>query len=578
MAFKSKTRPYITILGPVILLVMITATWLIFSSDGWGSVQKSVIVQDENTLPVDLIEIADAQYASLDSLAPGSREAQEQQREAVRQLGLPLEVKTRKTGIVFRLVPSGTFIMGSPSSEQGRHDDEIQHHVVLTKAFCCGKFEVTQGQWMQVMGKNPSAFIIGEKVWPADPNHPVGGVSKRECQTFLDKLCELEGIGEGAYRLLTEAEWEYACRAGTQTAFCYGNDLDSSMANFDEYASEQNERMRLVLRSAVRTVVVGRFRPNAWGLHEMHGNVSEWCADEYGPYPSESVTDQLGKGGKVYSSVSRGGSWGGSDIMCRSAERFARSNSGIKYDGLRIARSIPACIENVFMEMIRIEPGSFQMGSDSSTDEEPVHTVRIRRPFWIGKYEVTQLQYEAITGTNPSDSKRADLPVENVSWNDAVLFCRILTEKERRAGRLPAGYVYRLPTEAEWEYAARGGAKSQEFTYAGSSNLDEVAWHKSNSGDKIQPVGKKKPNELGLYDMSGNVEEWCYDWYEEHYYTNSRSSDPTGPPSGDERVIRGGSHISDDPWSFRMSNRTSCKPGNWILGPGFRVVESCPLD
>ncbi len=235
-------------------------------------------------------------------------------------------------------------------------------------------------------------------------------------------------------------------------------------------------------------------------------------------------------------------------------------------------------VPDLAMEMVYVEPGSFEMGSNSGdSDEKPVHAVRISRPFWMGKCEVTQTQYQAIVGTNSCYFKGGDLPVESVSWNDALEFCRRLTDRERRAGRLPSGYVYRLPTEAEWEYAARGGAKGARFEYAGSSDLDEVAWNSSDSAGKTHPVGQKKPNELGLHDMSGNVWEWCHDVYDTSYYANSVSSDPTGAASGLARVLRGGSW-HNDPGRCRASSRFRGSPGGRGSGNGFRVVASWPLD
>jgi len=268
-----------------------------------------------------------------ESLAPGSPEAQERQRQAVQTLALPLEVKAARTGIVFRLIPTGTFTRGSPSSEAQRDNDETSHQVTLTKPFYCGKFEVTQGQWQQVMGNNPSHF----KSTGADA--PVETVSWEDCQAFLKRLCQMEGVAEGTYRLLTEAEWEYACRAGTQTPFAYGNDLDSTMANFDgnyPYGSGRKGQYRQT------TVAVGSFRPNAWGLYDMHGNVYEWCQDWYGTYPSGSVTDALGPRSGGFR-VFRGGGWHGSAGYCRSANRYG-STPGGRYQnlGLRLARTTPS--------------------------------------------------------------------------------------------------------------------------------------------------------------------------------------------------------------------------------------------
>jgi formylglycine-generating enzyme len=231
------------------------------------------------------------------------------------------------------------------------------------------------------------------------------------------------------------------------------------------------------------------------------------------------------------------------------------------------------------IEMVCVGQGSFRMGSTTgSGDEKPVHTVRITRPFWMSKYEVTQSQYEAVTATNPSFFWGApNLPVEGVSWEDAVDFCQKLTDRERQAGRLPVGYVYRLPTEAEWEYAARGGGKGRGFEYAGSNMPDDVAWYESNSDRKTHPVGQKRPNELDIYDMSGNVWEWCQDWYGDDYYSRSPSSDSTGPSSGSGRVVRGGSWCGSRT-GCRLLGRDGLAPELTYYGCGFRVVVSFPLD
>jgi formylglycine-generating enzyme required for sulfatase activity len=284
---------------------------------------------DPNTpaLPDDLV---DTLYPSLEGLAPGSAEAQDRQRQAAQELGLPVEVRTRNTGIVLRLIPAGTFTMGSPESEAGRGEDEgPQHEVTLTQAFYCGKFEVTQGQWEQVCGSNPSYFQN------AGLDAPVEQVSWDDCRVFLKKLCEVEGVPEGTYRLLTEAEWEYACRAGTQTPFCYGTDLDSSMANFNgEYP--YGARAEGVSRGM--TTPVGSFHPNAWGLYDMHGNAWEWCQDWWGPYPSEPLTDPLGPASGDYR-VLRGGGWDYDARGCRSAIRNGYTPDNRLLQGLRLART-----------------------------------------------------------------------------------------------------------------------------------------------------------------------------------------------------------------------------------------------
>ncbi|HXP61012.1 MAG TPA: formylglycine-generating enzyme family protein, partial [Dongiaceae bacterium] len=185
-----------------------------------------------------------------------------------------------------------------------------------------------------------------------------------------------------------------------------------------------------------------------------------------------------------------------------------------------------------------IEPGTFLMGSpgseaDRSDDEGPQTRVTISKSFSMGKYEVTQRQYETVMRTNPSSFKgEASLPVENVSWVEATNFCARLTEKERQAGRLPAGYVYRLPTEAEWEYACRARTTSR-FSYGDDTQYDKLgryAWCFRNGGGQTHPVGTKSPNRWGLYDMHGNVWEWCMDWY--GGYPGGSVTDPTGADHG----------------------------------------------
>jgi formylglycine-generating enzyme required for sulfatase activity len=243
--------------------------------------------------------VPNAGYASLSGLAQGSRAVQQRQREAVEKLGLPLEVKSKVVGIQFRLIPAGIFMMGSPTSEKDRDEDETQHRVTISRAFYMGKYQVTRAQWHRVMGTNPSQFKdVGE-------NAPVECVSWNDCQKFMRKLDVREGLPEGSFRLPTEAEWEYACRAGTQTAFCYGDDLDSSMANFE----------------TDKITLVGSFKPNAWGLYDMHGNVEEWCQDWYGTYGTDYATDPCGPqtGSRR---VVRGGSWNYDARFCRSANRY----------------------------------------------------------------------------------------------------------------------------------------------------------------------------------------------------------------------------------------------------------------
>jgi formylglycine-generating enzyme required for sulfatase activity len=227
--------------------------------------------------------------------------------------------------------------------------------------------------------------------------------------------------------------------------------------------------------------------------------------------------------------------------------------------------------------LVWIAPGTFLMGSpdteeDRDSNEGPQTRVTLRRGFWMAKYPVTQAVYHSAIGENPAcfngDEQR---PVESVSWTEATNYCAKLTDQERRAGRLPAGYAYRLPTEAEWEYACRAGTTTR-FSYGddpGYSQLGKYAWHGANSDGTTHIVGQKLANPWGLYDMHGNVWQWCGDWYGAH--PGGSVTDPWGPTTGSVRVVRGGS------WSFaaracRAASRYGPWPGAWGCLIGFRPV------
>lgn len=191
-------------------------------------------------------------------------------------------------------------------------------------------------------------------------------------------------------------------------------------------------------------------------------------------------------------------------------------------------------VNGVTFTMVYVKAGSFYMGSNESSDEKPIHLVTLSRDYYIGRFPVTQELWRAVMGADAICNFRGDkLPVESVSWEECQVFVQRLSQLTDRD--------FRLPTEAQWEFAARGGVESKGYKYAGSNNLDEVAWYTENSGGKTHEVGTKQPNELGIYDMSGNVWEWCLDWYSSSYPTASPVTDPKGSSSGNCRVYRGGS-------------------------------------
>ena len=463
------------------------------------------------------------------------------------------------------LIPAGTFMMGSPESEEGRRDGETQHEVTLTKPFYMGKYEVTQEQWEAVMGKNPSDSK-GAKL-------PVTNVSWGLCQAFITKL---NAKKEGGYRLPTEAEWEYACRAGTTTAYSYGDSLTKADANIDGNSTKE----------------VGSYKPNAFGLYDMHGNVWEWCEDWYGSLQDGEVTDPKGPA-TGERRVLRGGSFLIYELDARSFVRGRLSPTNRDFgNGFRLARTadiktvtVPAAAPkpdpaklkqekaakakqmelvklSIEKEMVLIPAGTFMMGSPVTEMghnlDEAQHEVTLTKPYYMGKYEVTQEQWEALMGDNPSDAKGATLPVTDVSWKDCQKFIKKLNAKTTGG--------YRLATEAEWEYACRAGTTTA-YSYGDSLTKSDA----NIDGDSIKAVGGYKPNAFGLYDMHGNVWEWCEDWKAD--YPAGAVTDPKGPATGTYRVLRGGSFHGGS--GARSSLRRGVAPtGRYYLYRGFRLART----
>jgi formylglycine-generating enzyme required for sulfatase activity/tRNA A-37 threonylcarbamoyl transferase component Bud32 len=482
------------------------------------------------------------------------------------------------------LIPAGKFKMNNT------------HEVTLTKPYYMGKNEVTQEQWESVMGDNPSS-TKGAKF-------PVTNVSWEDCQDFIKKL---NAKSNGGYRLPTEAEWEYACRAGTSTAYSFGYSLTKSDANIEGGPAGSIKE-------------VGSYKPNLFGLYDMHGNVWERCEDSYGDYPLGAVTDPKGSA-TAGNRVVRGGSFADGIVSAHSSKRHATNptNRGVNH-GFRLARSVdnkvevvppvlkpdPAAImpatgnllgspfseakakevqksvakslqkeveekadlgKGTTLEMVLIPAGKFKMGSPASeknrSDNETQHEVTLTKPFYMGKYEVTQEQWESVMGDNPSSTKGAKLPVTGVSWKDCQGFIEKLNAKTSGG--------YRRPTEAEWEYACRAGTTT---AYSFGDVLTKSDANCNESGGRIKEVGSYKPNAFGLYDMHGNVWEWCEDSYGD--YPAGSAIDPKGPATGGSRVARGGS-FNYGVSHARSSNRGLNSPTARSDDGGFRLARSVDI-
>ena len=501
--------------------------------------------------------------------------------------GRPRELKDEVftvNGVHFKMiaVKGGTFQMGA-TSEQG--DDETEYekpiHSVTLSSYSIGQTEVTQALWKAVMGSNPSSFK-GDDL-------PVESMSWNDCQEFIKKLNALTGKN---FRLPTEAEWEYACRGGNKSngyKYSGSNNIDD-VAWYDDNSNS-------------KTHTVATKQPNELGIYDMSGNVCEWCQDRYGRYDNSRQTNPIGPESGLLR-VYRGGGWLDDASYCRSSKRYLYVPgiiNGYPAIGLRLVLPVSdmdlngddevnsgdiVCIYNritgriyydygdeiisvngVTFTMIGVEGGTFLMGCTSEqeptsedVDNFPIHNVTLS-DYHIGQTEVTQALWKAVMANNPSRYKGDDLPVECVSWNDCQEF---ITKLNALTGK-----HFRRPTEAEWEYACRGGNKSKGYKYSGSNNIDDVAWYDDNSNSKPHTVATKQPNELGIYDMSGNVWEWCQDGYGK--YSSSSQINPTGPNCWEYHVERGGGWSSDARYC-RSSNRGITSPDYSDYRLGLRLV------
>ena len=466
--------------------------------------------------------------------------------------------------------------------------------------------------------------------FPQTDQHPVVCVSWQDAQAYVRWLSQETGQ---TYRLLTEAEWEYVARAGTRTARYWGqgfsdqclhaNGWDAVLdAAFDvrlkpanDEDKEYSEFMNRIIpfrneNQAVDcddgyawTSPVGVYGANAFGLHDMLGNaweaVQDCWNDSYVGAPSNGKSWESGNCSRR---VLRGGSWVYGPGFLRAALRGGYDYPRSNIDGFRIARTLtgseatlqvaglqqeavarqPAeearteaespksLLASLDQQMVHVEGGAFTMGCtaekrDCADFVMPAHRVQVGS-FEISKYEVTQALWEAVMGENPSEFKNCSrCPVENVNWDDIQAFLKKLNTL--------TGERYRLPTEAEWEYAARGGQQSRGHQYAGSDTPDSVAWYNKNSGDVTHPVGQKHPNELGLYDMSGNVWEWVANCWNRTY--TSAPSDRSAWESGDcsWRGLRGGSSYNS-PKNLRSTDRSGGRARNRVSNYGFRIART----
>jgi formylglycine-generating enzyme required for sulfatase activity/serine/threonine protein kinase len=631
------------------------------------------------------------------AIAPfDATQARTHQKEWADYLGVPVEHEN-SVGMKFVFIPPGEFLMGSTPAEidtalkEFLPDNQFwntwvksegpRHKVVLTQPFYLGTHEVTQKQYESIIGTNPSWFaksgptndILKKSPDFDTPNYPVENVSWNDAAEYCAKLSQREQMqpcyersGEkvsllagNGYRLPTEAQWEFACRAGTTTRFSCGDDTDQLLrAGWFDANSEGGSHP------------VGTLSPNALGLYDMHGNVMEWCQDAF----EESYFDQfaakvaIDPAGSLSPASSgrmiRGGAWPRPATVLRAPHRFAQGPDyrhgvfGIRLvlpvDAVKatIANAgwhgwpkdapkpaiapftaeqarkhqeewakylgVPVKFENTIdMKFVLIPPGEFLMGTTKEemkvrskdvlgnaffeeliTSQSPQHVAVLTQPVYLGIHEVTQQQFQTSMKTNPSLSSTSGSekekpegqdagqhPVDSVTWNKAVDFCIAGSRQEKlKLSYAPNGDLlmdlkdagYRLPTEAEWEFACRAGTMTKYWSGDKDEHLMRAGWTTNNSGGHTHKVGELLPNPFGLFDTHGNVWEWCQDGWDVGYYRQFEKTpavDPRGTASSTQRVGRGGFHGNPAMWC-NSAHRYAVKPEEAPLQAGFRVTVS----
>lgn len=609
------------------------------------------------------------------AVAPFSAvEAREHQQCWAKHLGVPVE-HTNSLGMRLVLIPPGEFEMGAGEEEIQRACGEInaigcawvrplvrsegpRHRVRITRPLFIGTCEVTVAQFRRFVKATAyqtdaerDAHGIrssggGDRKGPAEINWhrpgvvqsedgPVTQITWDDAMAFCGWLSRQENV---SYRVPTEAEWEYACRAGTDTRWNLGDQLQG-LPEAAWYADN----------SGGHAHPVGQKKPNAWGLYDLHGNASEWCADWMAKdYYRVSPTDDPCGPPAGYWRVYRGGAWDSAAVFTRSTYRIgiapdihndalgfrvvcevsgnqgapasltASSRPGFPRPDSPPVAAAPFSVadarhhqerwavylkmpveesNSIGMALRLIPPGEFDMGATQQeidlvlrrakeanepewyfarvSTELPRHRVKITRPFYLGTYEVTQKEYDRVMGSDRRVNNSQGIgqvadrwPAQFASWHDTVDFCRRLSDlpAERAAGR-----TYRLPTEAEWEYACRAGSTTQ-FSFGDAWDaIGEYGWFRENASSGPQTVGQKKPNAWGLYDMHGNLWEWCSDRWANDYYQRSPVENPLGPSVGEEYVCRGGAYVCG-PYFCRNASRLYLNPKIRSEVRGFRVV------